>query len=202
MYHDLDAFLILKLIETNHGQKAMYKKAVEMYTGKVKVKPEVAQGFIKKSIAERNVKHAARKINEYIADYLYYALPARELGDQGQNGMVIYDGTVYPIVVSYETADDYHWAVANEHEVYTAALFYLTWLHRVSTNIEAEFLMFATYGYRGIPHWWSIKNIGTPLKYADLLYYPGEGEALPPTYVHNELAEQQAAAKRVLIEQA
>ena len=50
MYHDLDAFLILKLIEINHGKKAMYKKAVDMYKGKVKAKPEVAQGFIKKNV--------------------------------------------------------------------------------------------------------------------------------------------------------
>lgn len=202
MYHDLDAFLILKLIEVNRGKKAMYKKAVDMYKGKVKVKPEVAQGFIKRSITKRNFEYAARKINEFIADYLYYAQPARKLGGRGHNGMVIHDGTVYPIAVSYETEDDYFWAIANEHEIYTAALFYLSWLHQITTHIEAEFLMFTPYGYRGIPHWWSIKNIGTPLKYGDLLYYPGEGEVLAATYVHNELAEQQAAARRALIEQA
>lgn len=189
MYHDLDAFLILALVERNHGQKEMYKKAVDMFRGKVKVKPEVAQGFIQKMIQPRTPQAAVKQFNTYVEDYLYYALPAREIGDKGYNGMAILDGVFYPIEILYETEEDYLWAIANEKEIYTAALFYLAWYHRVTDNIEAEFLLFATYGYRGMPHWWTIKNIGAPLKYEDLLYYPDEGEVIEQTYLHNDLAK-------------
>ena len=198
MYHDLDAFLILKLIEINHGKKAMYKKAVDIYKGKVKAKPEVAQGFIKKCILDRNVESASRKLDNYIDDYLYYALPARKLGDKSVMGMVIHNGVVWGIDVTYETEEDLLWARENETEIYTAALFWLIWHYRIVDNIEAEFLMFANWGFKGIPRWWAIKNIGGPVPYKDLLYYPGEGEVLQATFTHNELAAQQAARRNRL----
>jgi len=202
MYHDLDAFLILALVELNHGQKAMYKKAVEMFRGKVKVKPEVSQGFIRKAIKSRDVSIAKYKIDAYIEDYLYYALPAREVGKLKAQGMVIYEGVVHPITVTYETEADYWWAIANETEIYTAVAFWLVWHYRLTKDFSGEFLMFGNYGFKGIPRWWGIKNIGGPVAYKDLLYYPGEGETIEATYTHNELAEQQAVAKRALIDES
>jgi len=198
MYHDLDAFVILALVEKFHGQKAMYKKAVEMFRGKIKCEPQVSQGFILKAIKKRDVRTFVYKIDAYIDDYLYYALPARDLGDDGALGMVFYEGVVHPIVVTYETEDDYWWAIENEHEIFTAANFWLVWEHRLTEGINAEYLMFATYGYSGMPRWWGIKNLGGPVPYKDLLYYPEEGEELAPTYTHNEIAAQHAAAKEVL----
>lgn len=202
MYHDLDTFLILALVEINHGPKAMYKKAVEMYRGKVKVKPEVAQGIIRKSIKDRDIKTVSYKINAYIEDYLYYALPAKEAGKVGAQGLVIYEGHAHPIVVTYETEEDYWWVLENETEIYTAASFWLVWNYRLTQDFSGDFLMFASYGFKGQPRYWGIKNIGGPIAYKDLLYYPGEGETTEGTYTHNELAEKQAMAKRALIEQA
>lgn len=195
MYHDLDAFLILALTEAFHGQKAMYKKAVLMYRGKIKCKPEVTQGFIRKVIKSRDYKAGAYKVDGYIADYLYYALPARLLGDAGAQGMVFVGDTAWPIEVTYETEEDFWWAHENETEIYTAVSFYLVWHYRLTQDFSGEFLMFATYGFKGIPRWWGIKNIGGPIAYKDLLYYPGEGETIEETFTHNELAAQQTARR-------
>ena len=158
----------------------------------------MAQGFIKKCILDRNVESASRKLDNYIDDYLYYALPARKLGDAGVMGMVIHDGVVWGIDVTYETEEDLLWARENETEIYTTVLFWLIWHYRIVDNIEAEFLMFANWGFKGIPRWWAIKNIGGPVPYKDLLYYPGEGEVLQATFTHNELAAQQAARRNRL----
>lgn len=187
MYHDLDVLLILALIKREHGAKAMYKKAVQMVRGKVKVEPKVVHGILKVLTSPNSPNFASRKLDEFIEDYLYYALPAREIGAEKGVGMVIYKDQVYPIHVTYETSSDYWWSVENETEIYTAAIFWLIWEHGVTDIIEAEFLMFTMYGFKGIPRWWCVKNIGGEVSYQSIVYTPNEGECTPDTFTYQEL---------------
>lgn len=196
MYSDLDAFLILALTERLNGVKAAYKKAVEMYRGKGNIEPKMAKGVIANCIKARDVKAFVGQFNQYVQDYLYYALPARDLAREGAQGMVIVGEEVWSIEVTYETEEDYWWSIENETEIYTAASFWLIWHYRLTQDFSGDFLMFNKYGYRGIPRWWGVKNIGGLVKYADLLYYPEEGDVLAETYTHNELAAQQAERRK------
>lgn len=164
LYNDLDTLLILALTESFHGPKAMYKKAIKLLKC---VKPKVEAGLLKFILAS-GIGTAVKELYTFCDEYLYYALPAAELGKDGFDGMMIMGEEVYPIVVNYESQEDYNWLVKNEEEIYTAACFDIMDRHNVR-KCAAEFLMFPKHGYRGIPQWWGVEDEHNELRILDVI---------------------------------
>lgn len=182
-FGDLDTLLILALTNKNHGFKEVQKKALKM--AKKKQTEGIVARAILKPIMDR--KTHAESVNELFLiaeDYLYYALPAAEIGKRDAFcGMaVINQEEAIPVIVRYETEEDFHWARDNEAELWTAICKQLLWDAykeiRVPYEIEfctedstkhyikvphepvvvkADILMFHKYGYSGAPKHWGLE---------------------------------------------
>jgi hypothetical protein len=163
LYHDLDVLLLLALVRENHGRSN--KRAVkEMVKGLwSRCQPVVQQGVLK-GMMYMKTDELDRTLNWFISDYLYYSVPATQLGAQGFDGYAIHEKVVYPVTVYYETEEDYRWALKNEEEIRTGVCRDLLFEFRDTPRKEgeprcakADVLMFQNRGYKGVPKHWGVQ---------------------------------------------
>lgn len=160
LYHDLDVLLILALVRVNHGKsnKRAVKEKVKDLWGRTQ--PIVQQGVLR-GMMYMKTDELDRNLNWFISDYLYYSVPATQLGAQGFDGYAIHEKVVYPVAIWFETEDDYHWARNNQSEIWTGVCRDLLYEFRDAPRAEgvprkatAEVLLFQNRGYNGlIKHW-------------------------------------------------
>lgn len=182
-FDDLHTLLVLALVNKNHGFKEVQKKALKMAKKKQTV-GIVARAILKPIMDRKTHADSLRELMDFIDEYLYYALPAAEIGKRDAFcGMaIINEEEAIPVVVRYETHEDFHWARDNEEELWTAICKDLLWDAykeiRVPYEIEickedptkhyvkvphepvvltADILMFAKYGYSGNPKHWGLE---------------------------------------------
>lgn len=163
LYHDLDVLLLLALARRNHGKtnkRAVKELAKELYS---RAQPVVQQGILK-GMLYLKTDELDQQLNWFISDYLYYSVPATQLGAKGYDGYAIHDKVVYPVEVHYETEEDYRWAIKNEEEVRTGICRDLLYEFRDAPRKEgeprcakADVLLFANRGYKGVPKHWGVQ---------------------------------------------
>lgn len=163
LFHDLDVLLRLALVRTNHGKanKRAVKEMVKELWGRTQ--PIVQQGILK-GMLYMKTDDLDRQLNWYISDYLYYSVPATQLGAQGYDGYAIHDKVVYPVEVHYETEADFLWARKHESEVWTGICRDLLYEFRDAPRDEgaprratADVLMFGNRGFSGVVKHWGVQ---------------------------------------------
>jgi hypothetical protein len=182
-FGDLDTLLILALTHKNHGFKEVQKKALKM-AKKKQTEGIVARAILKPIMDRKTHSDSLKELMLFIDEYLYYALPAAEIGKiDAYCGMAILrEEEAIPVCVRYESVEDFHWARDNEAELWTAICKDLLWDAykeiRVPYEIEickedptkhyvqvphepvvltADILMFSKYGYSGSPKHWGLE---------------------------------------------
>lgn len=182
-FDDLCTLLILALVNKNHGFKEVQKKALKMAKRK-QTEGIVARAILKPIMDRKTHADSVKELFLIAEDYLYYALPAAEVGKRDAFcGMAVIDQEeVIPVIVRYETEEDYHWARDNEDELWTGICKHLLWdaykeirvpyeieicaddptKHNIKVPhepvvIKADILMFHKYGFSGAPKHWGLE---------------------------------------------
>jgi hypothetical protein len=160
LFHDLDVLLRLALVRKFHSKtnkRAVKEMVKELWD---RTQPIVQQGVLK-GMMYMKTDELDRTLNWFISDYLYYSVPATQLGAQGFDGYAIHEKVVYPVEIWYETPEDYHWARMNQSEIWTGVCRDLLYTFRDAPREEgaprratADVLLFQNRGYNGlIKHW-------------------------------------------------
>lgn len=177
-YNDLDTLLILALVESNAKEtREIQKKALKLMK---KVQPIVAAAVLK-TLCHGNSAQCKKAFDLFVEDYLYYAQPAAIVGGQGYSGMVIVNQEeVIPVSLTFETEDDFRWAIQNEEELWTGICKDLLWdaYAEVRTPyqpdyqpdgkwfisvphepivVKADILLFGSVGFKGAPKHWGLE---------------------------------------------
>jgi hypothetical protein len=173
LFHDLDVLLILALTRKFHGKtnkRAVKEKIKDIWA---RTQPIVQRGVLK-GMYYMKTDELDRNLNWFISDYMYYSIPATQLGAQGYSGYAIYDKTVYPVEVTYESEEDFLWAIRNIEEIRTKVCTDLLWEFcrepGQPREVKADVLMFQNCGYDGLPKHWGIKmNDDAPISIDDMI---------------------------------
>jgi len=178
-YNDLDTLLILALVLDGNRSNAtaVRQKAIKLMK---KVQPIVARAVLN-TICKGTAAQAVKALELFIEDYLYYAIPAREIGDQGYSGMaIINEEEAIPVSLEFESEEDFLWAIRNEEELWTGICKDLLWddYSKVRTPydfeiledgnwaikvrhepivVKADILLFGSVGFSGAPKHWGVE---------------------------------------------
>lgn len=148
LYSDLDVYLILKLIEVNHGRREMYKKAIKLMKAS---KPKVVRDVLQ-ILLDNKQSDASTVLDTFCDVYLRVAEPAATINQLGFDGMVILDNIAYPITLHFESQEDYLWSVENEDALHYVAVYGALshdWEFKVTPETRAEVVLFPELGYQG-----------------------------------------------------
>lgn len=177
-YNDLDTLLILALVESNAKEtREIQKKALKLMK---KVQPIVASAVLK-TLCFGTSAQCKKALDMFIEDYLYYALPAAQIGAQGYSGMAIVNKEEsIPVSLTFETEEDFRWALKNEEELWTGICKDLLWdaykeqrtpytyefqadgswtikVPHEPIVIKADILLFGSVGFKGTPKHWGVE---------------------------------------------
>jgi hypothetical protein len=179
LYNDLDTLLILALVLSNNRNNAtaVRQKAIKLMK---KVQPIVGRAVLK-TITQGTAAQAVKALELFIEDYLYYALPASEIGQSEHPGMVIINHEeAIPLNIHYETEEDFKWARRNESEILTTICKSLLWdayaeirtpyeyelkedgswsivVPHEPIPVKADILLFGSWGFSGAPKYWGVE---------------------------------------------
>lgn len=155
-YNELDILLLLELTRFFHrDRRTVQKKAIKLLNKSTPTAYRAVTSQISAGTAEKS----AKLLRDMVDEYLYLALPAKEISKMGGDGYLVLDEDydAIPITISYETPEDFLWARKNEDEIRTAVLKRVLWNRRETTrSVKGRILLFGSVGYSGIDKYWGV----------------------------------------------